>query len=91
MVVHAVTGRAAECGSPTNQVSGKVRSPPRALMASMGNNRANAISENEPNYEPDCERDCEVQHNVNLTPDPEDSFLAPARRPLRFKDYPSNV
>jgi len=26
----------------------------------IGNKRANAISENEPNYEPDCESNCEV-------------------------------
>jgi hypothetical protein len=59
-------------------------------MASMGNNRANAISENEPNYEADCERYCEVQHNENLTPDLEDSFLA-GTPTMRLKDYPSNM
>jgi CRP/FNR family transcriptional regulator, cyclic AMP receptor protein len=56
----------------------------------MGNNRANAISENEPNYEADCERYCEVQHNENLTPDLEDSFLA-GTPTMRLKDYPSNM
>jgi hypothetical protein len=29
-------------------------------MALIGNKRANAISEKEPNYEPDCESNCEV-------------------------------
>jgi hypothetical protein len=43
-------------------------------VASIGNNRANAISENEPNYEPDCESDCEVRHHITLTPDREDWF-----------------
>jgi hypothetical protein len=41
-------------------LSEKVRSPSRASVALIGNKRANAISENEPNYEPDCESNCEV-------------------------------
>jgi hypothetical protein len=35
-----------------------------ASAASIGNNRANAVSENEPNYESDCEGDCEVRHHI---------------------------
>ena len=42
------------------RLSEKVRSPSRASVALIGNKRANAISENEPNYEPDCESNCEV-------------------------------
>ena len=33
-------------------------------VASIGNNSANAISENEPNHDPDCESDCEVRHHI---------------------------
>jgi hypothetical protein len=32
------------------------------------NNRANAIPENEPNYEPDCASDCEVRHHITQRP-----------------------
>jgi hypothetical protein len=42
----------------------KVRLPSCVSVASIGNNRAKAISENEPNYEPDCESDCEVRHHI---------------------------
>ena len=37
-------------------------------MASIGNNRAKAISENEPNYEPDCESNREVRHHMTERP-----------------------
>jgi hypothetical protein len=36
----------------------------RPLMASMGNNRPNAVSENEPNGEPDYHRNGELQHHI---------------------------
>ena len=46
------------------------KGPSCASVASIGNNRANAISENEPNYEPDCETDCEmIRHDIKLPPD----------------------
>jgi hypothetical protein len=45
------------------------KGPSYASVASIGNNRANAISENEPNYEPDCETDCEIRHDIKLPPD----------------------
>ena len=46
------------------------KGPSCASVASIGNNRANAISENEPNYEPDCEIDCEmIRHDIKLPPD----------------------
>jgi hypothetical protein len=41
----------------------KVLSPSCAQVASIGNGRANAISENEPNYEPDCESNRDVWHH----------------------------
>ena len=50
---------------PSDKLSSEeVRSSSCALTASIGNNRAKAISENEPNYEPDCESDCEVRHHI---------------------------
>ena len=52
-------------------------------VASIGNNRANAISENEPNYEPDCERDCEVRHNITERPIARIGF----RRPLEQRKW----
>ena len=45
------------------------KGPSYTSVASIGNNRANAISENEPNYEPDCEIDCEIRHDIKLRPD----------------------
>ena len=46
------------------------KGPSYTSVASIGNNRANAISENEPNYEPDCEIDCEmIRHDIKLPPD----------------------
>ena len=38
---------------------------PYPLMASIGNNRPNAISENEPSCEPDYERNGELRHHVH--------------------------
>jgi hypothetical protein len=50
---------------PSDKLSSQeVRSSSCASMASIGNNRAKAISENESNYEPDCETDCEVRHHI---------------------------
>jgi hypothetical protein len=46
------------------QTKSQIRLPSCESVASIGNNRANAISENEPNYEPDCEGDCEVRHHM---------------------------
>ena len=59
----AVIGPGGTC-RPTKQVSEKVRSPPGASMPSIGNNRANAISENEPSYEPDCESNYELRYHI---------------------------
>src|SRR4029077_10971755 len=52
-----------------NEVSKKVPFPCWVSVASIGHNRANAISENEPSSEPECESDCEVRHHITLTPD----------------------
>src|SRR5262249_24300079 len=60
------------------------RSPSCASMASIGNNRAKAISENGPNYEPDSESDREVRHHMTYRPIVRISFLA--RRRARPED-----
>ena len=57
-----------------NEVSKKVPFPCWVSVASIGHNRANAISENEPSSEPECESDCEVRHHITLTPDREIGF-----------------
>src|ERR1700720_3420994 len=65
------------CGRARSQfgaVSKKVPFPCCVSVASIGHNRANAISENEPGSEPECERDCEVRHHITLTPDREIGF-----------------
>jgi hypothetical protein len=60
--VAAVIG---SCGIVRQQVSEKkLRLPSCALVASIGNYRANAIPENEPNYEPDCESHFEFRHDI---------------------------
>jgi hypothetical protein len=56
----AISWRALLASSDKPSLSEKVRAPSRASVALIGNKRANAISENEPNYEPDCESNCEV-------------------------------
>jgi hypothetical protein len=51
---------------PSDKLSSQeVRSSSFASMASIGNNRAKAISENDSNYEPDCESDCEVRQRID--------------------------
>src|SRR3984893_9443446 len=57
-----------------NEVSKKVPFPCWVSVASIGHNRANAISENEPSSETECESDCEVRHHITLTPDREIGF-----------------
>src|SRR5262249_4624953 len=50
----------------------------------IGNNRAKAISENEPNYEPDCESDCEVRHRIAIhRPDRTSPAIILRQEPLR--------
>jgi hypothetical protein len=47
----AATGRVGWKLASDGPSSNKIRSPSCALTAAMGNNRANSISENEPNCE----------------------------------------
>ena len=55
--------RLTQASSCKQLISEKVRSPSCASGASIGNSRANVISESEPSYEPDCESHCEVWHD----------------------------
>jgi hypothetical protein len=60
--------RLSDDAATDRQASGprlEVRLTPRSLMASIGNKRPNAISENEPSSEPDYERNGELGHHVH--------------------------
>src|SRR5262245_3643376 len=54
------------------------------VQESIGNDRAKAISENEPNYEPDCESDCDVRHHIAIhRPDRTSPAIIVKQEPLR--------
>src|SRR5262245_8770689 len=54
-------------------------------VASIGNSRSNAISENEASYEPDCASKCEVWHRT-VTSHREGWFPAPLKKMLAYTD-----